>query len=381
MDWKAEVAEFGKGLKVEAPGITPQAMRFGLFGSVGSGKSVTAGIFAMSITPAPALIGWVDGENHRSGWAIDSLAQLAAKHYPGTTVDQHKARFKVVYMEPPFHPLRVLAGLEALEKQGCKCVILDVISQAWDSDGGYLDLKNDEVERMLNANQNTTEAKVQSAAAAHVKPWTHAKMVNRINNSPGSVILCIQAKKKFNMDTKRPMEYESPIQESGLTRTVIACGLVEADQDGKGGLVDFTNLKAGCKFTHPDLLKLLPARGQRFTFEHGEAVAKWCSTPQTAGRPAPTSAPTTTAPAATPAATPTPAAEPVPPDGTKAVKMKLWKLLKPIEAGDLTTWGTRIAWLRANGIITAEDELNKFTVEQLLAVIEQTTTKITTGQV
>ena len=88
MDWKKQVEDFGKGLKIEEPGISPQAMRFGFFGSVGSGKSVTGGMLAMSITPT-GFIGWVDGENHRSGWAIDCLAKTSGWSMPPPTEVRH----------------------------------------------------------------------------------------------------------------------------------------------------------------------------------------------------------------------------------------------------------------------------------------------------
>jgi len=363
MDWKKQVEDFKKSMKIEETGITPQAMRFGFFGSVGSGKSVTGGILAMAITPT-GFIGWVDGENHRSGWAIDSVAKMAAERYPGTTVEQHKARFKVMYLEPPFHPLRLLAALETLEQAGCKTTILDAVAQCWDSDGGYLDLKNDELDRMAGDDEGK-RARSLAAAAAHVKPWTHSKMVNRINNSTGSIIMLIQAKKKFDMATKAPAAYESPIQESGLTRTAIAVAAVEADQDGKGGLCDFTNLRAGCKFTHSDLLALLPKKGDRFTFAHGEAVLQWCQTPQGPG----TKQPPTAAPAATTTA---------PADPLKALKAKLWALLKPIEAGDAKTWGTRTAWMRANAVLGEAEEVKNLTEGALLFAIEETTKKLAT---
>ena len=146
MNWKEQVDDFKKAMQPEPSTISARAITFGFFGSVGGGKSVTAGIFAIGITPT-GFIGWVDGEGHRSAWAIDIVAELAAKKYGGTKQAQVD-RFKVIYVEPPFNPLKVIAATEILEEMGCKTIIEDVMSQCWDSDGGYLDLKDEKLNQM-----------------------------------------------------------------------------------------------------------------------------------------------------------------------------------------------------------------------------------------
>lgn len=311
MNWQKQVDDFKSGMKPTVSCISTQAIRFGFFGAVGGGKSVTAGIFAIGITPQ-GLIGWVDGEGHRSGWAIDIVAEMAVKKYGGTK-QSWVDRFRVVHIDPPFNPLRVVAATELLEEQGCKTIIEDVMSQAWDSDGGYLDLKNEELDRMAGddeAKRNRSAA----SAAAHIKPWTHQKLVNKITTSKTNIVLLFQAKQKFNAKISKPDDFQSPIQESGLTRTAIAVGRVEANASGQGGFCSF-ELPAGqgTKYTHHSILAALPKNGQQFAFEHAEAILKLCG-----GTPA-TASPSESKPASAPEVQPSTS-------DVKALKKELWTL-------------------------------------------------------
>lgn len=316
MNWQKQVDDFKNQMKPEPSCISTQAIRFGFFGSVGGGKSVTAGIFSIGITPQ-GLIGWVDGEGHRSGWAIDIVAEMAAKKYGGTK-QSWIDRFRVIHVEPPFNPLRVVAATELLEEQGCKTIIEDVMSQAWDSDGGYLDLKNEELDRMAGddeAKRNRSAA----SAAAHIKPWTHQKLVNKITNSKTNLVLLFQAKQKFNAKISKPDDFQSPIQESGLTRTAIAVGRVEANAKGEGGCCSFElPMGQGTKYTHHSILSALPKNNEQFKFEHAEAILKLCG-----GSPfQPTSATTIKAPEKTPD-------KPATDAGPQDTRQKMLDLLKP----------------------------------------------------
>jgi len=363
MNWKGQVEDFAKGLRLENPDIVPEAIRAGFFGSTGSGKSVTALMFAIAITPE-GRIGVVDCENHRSSMAVQIACRMAAEYYKKPVeYFLEKLQGNIIYLEPPFHPLRAVAALDLIE-QRCKTALFDGITAIWESEGGYLDLKNDEVDRM-KAGGNKSEAQVAQAAAAHVKPWTHQKFVNRLNNSKASIVMCIQAKKKWDPVTKKVQTYETPIQESGFTRNFVVVGAVEPDDNGKGGLVDFTNVRAGCKFTDPQLLELLPQKGERFMFSHGEAVREWCHKPHGPG--------TFKAPE---------------PSNRSPGKTELLKKLR-----DLTTtihgwtkekggaaWPEAKAklekWLLEQGIITDTETLDSMSEGTLLAVIEQAQKKI-----
>lgn len=334
--------------------ISTQAIRFGFFGCVGGGKSVTAGIFAVGITPK-GLIGWVDGEGHRSGWAIDTVAKMAVQKYGGAANDW-LARFRVVHIDPPFNPLRVVAATESLEDQGCLTIIEDVMSQAWDADGGYLDLKNEELDRMAGGDDGKRN-RASAAAAAHIKPWTHQKLVNKVTSSKTNMVLLFQAKQKFNVKTSKPDDFQSPIQESGLTRTAIAVGLVQCNDAGEGGYCSFAlPYGQGTKFTHRSILEALPKNGEQFKFEHGEAIYRLCGGTIATAVPQdkPTAAPATKPPA----------------DPLKAAKARLWALCKPFR-GDGKTCSAAEQQLIAWGIIPENQTFAEMTLPEVESAIER----------
>lgn len=345
-DWKKQVADFRAGLKVEESSLSTSFIRFGFFGTVGDGKSVTSGILAIGITPE-GPIGWIDGEGRRSGYAIDTVADLAAKHY-GKPKQSFVDRFKVVHVEPPFNPLVGVAAIETLEAQGCKTIIADFCSQIWDSEGGYMDMREDEIEKMVGANSNTTRQKVASSAAAHVKPWTHGKFVSKVNSCKCNLILVFQAKQKWNPKANKPDEFTSPIQESGLTRTALAVGRVERNASGEGGFCVFNGpSNQGTKHTHPSLLALLPKPEEQFHFRHAEAILKW-------------SHPSGIAPNGQPT------------NGTKPVKTRLWEALPPRAKqgqGPVEKAGAATVWLREKGLIGEKEAWSTLTETGMEAVL------------
>ncbi len=346
MNWRKEVDEFKGGLKIEPPVISARAITFGFFGVVGGGKSVTAGIFAVGITPN-GKIGWVDGEGRRSAWAIDIVAEMAAKEYGGTK-ESWKERFAVIHIDPPFNPLRVIAAIEALEEAGCATVILDVMSQCWDSDGGYLDMKNETLDKMAGEDEAKRKRSAAAAAAA-VKPWTHQKLVNKITNSAKTnLVLLFQAKAKFNARESKPNDFQSPIQESGLTRTAIAVGLVQADDQGSGGYCSFElPLGQGTKYTHHAILKALPNNQERLTFKHAEAILKLCG-----GTPTPSVAPT--------------AAKTKQADPLAAFKKELWNLTKKFHSNNPAMLQQHL-W--DEGYMALEETLDTLNQERLEQII------------
>lgn len=356
MNWREQVDEFKAGLKVEMPSLAGSVIRFGFFGSVGGGKSVTAGIFAVGITSS-GLIGWIDGEGRRSGYAIDTVADMAAKKYGGTK-QAWEQRFKVIHIDPPFNPLRVVAAIESLEELGCKTIICDIMSQAWDSDGGYLDMKAEELDRMAGDDEEKRKRSL-AAAAAHVKPWTHHKLINKVNASKCHLVLLFQAKQKYNAGTKKPDEFTTPIQESGLTRTAIAVGRVEQRMVGdnpQGGFCTFRGaINEGTKHTHPSLLALLPANGEQFAFSHAEAIAAWVCGPK-----------------APPAQKPE--------SERNALAVQLWKLLDPIHQGHKDAKPQVVQWLIDEAFIQTDEQLETLSVERLRAVIEKVKARATTAQ-
>lgn len=341
MNWRQEVDEFKSGLKPVAPSLSTVRICFGFFGSVGGGKSVTAGIFAVGITPKGDIC-WVDGEGRRSGYAIDQVCDMSVKRYGGTK-QQWLDRFKVFHIDPPFNPLRVVAAIEAAEEMGCKTVILDVMTQVWDSEGGYLDLKDEKLNKMAGEDEAKRQRSA-SAAAAAIKPWTHQKLVNKVNSCTTNIVMLFQAKQKFNAKTSRPDDYVTPIQESGLTRTAIAVGRVEArmvDGEPQGGFCTFAGaIEQGTKFTHPSILAMLPKNGEQLKFEHAEAIGKWCGSPSSSA--------------------------PVNGSDASALKKELWELTKSIHMGEKSNLAIH---LLDNNLMQPDEKLDALSNNRLRDIL------------
>lgn len=349
MNWKEEVEKFKSQMKPVAPSLSSVRICFGFFGTVGGGKSVTAGVFAVGITPE-GMIGWIDGEGRRSGYAIDQVAEMAAKKYGGGKEDWIK-RFVVIHVDPPFNPLAAVAAIETLEELGCKTIICDLMSQCWDSEGGYLDMKDEKLYRMAGDDEAKRQRSA-AAAAANIKPWTHGKLVNKVNSSKANLVLLFQAKAKFNAKTSKPDSFVTPIQESGLTRTAIAVGLVEAKMVGElpqGGFCTFSgSIEQGTKFTHHAILSLLPKNGEQFRFEHAEAIAKWCN--GNAAKSAPVK------------------------DETSALKKEIWTLTTKVHFGDPKKLFQHLV---DENYITPEETLESLNMDRLRQVLGKLKAKAT----
>jgi hypothetical protein len=365
MNWREQVQDFKKELSIVPAKISVQAIRFGFFGCVGDGKSVTGGIFALGITPE-GRIGWIDGEGERSGYAIDLVAEMAVKKYGGTK-QSWKDRFEVIHIGPPFNPLRIVAAIEAFEDAGYKTVVADIMTQAWDSDGGYLDLKNERLDRMAGDDEAKRQRSA-SAAAANIKPWTHGKLFNKVNNTKCNIVQLFQAKKKFNVATHKPDEFNTPIQESGLTRTSIAVGRVEA-RNGVGGFCVWNG--PGTKHTHPSLLALLP-QGEQLRFEHAEKILAWIKGNTETAAPQPTAKPVARQPEAV--AT------------VRTLKAKLWDMTRervhkcPADCPK-TEWAPYLAalqqWLWDEMLMMPSENLSDMSADRLATVIDEVDRKLT----
>jgi len=245
--------------------------------------------------------------------------------------------------------------MEVLEELGCKTIILDVLSQCWSSDGGYLDIKDEKLESIAG-NDEAKRFRSAAAAAAQTKPWTHQKLVNKIESSKANLVLLFQAKQKFNMKTSKPNDFQSPIQESGLTRTAIAVGRVEANENGEGGYCSFQcPMDQGTKYTHPSILAALPRNGEQFSFSHGEAILKLCG-----------GSPNTTPPSTTHQSR-----EQV------QLKNKLWKLTDKIHLGSAKAL-EQFLW--DENLLDPDKALGDLSESELRAVYSATEKKVREGE-
>ena len=325
------VEAFKAGLKVEDSVRASVLMLIGLYGGSGSGKSVTALVWARGMAGPDAVIGAIDTEQKRMTIAADIADSLAEKHY-GRPVP----KTRIVHLDAPYHPLRYVAAGEMLLKAGCKAIVCDSVSHSWNGDGGYLDLKEAALSRMAGDDWKKREA-CAMAAAAQTKPHTHSKLFNFMTHLPVPTILCFRAIEKTKIGkgaTGRTEitkdEFTTPIHDGLLIYEMLVSGEC-SQRDGIGGYISFRG--PGRKTTHPSIMQLLPKEDEQFNFAHAEALAAWCSGKSTAP----------------------PKKEESP---TKALELELWKLLAPIRTPNVKEWSKSGAneWLWREGILDATAE-------------------------
>ncbi len=96
-----------------------------------SGKTYGAILVASGLVEPGEKIGAIDTENGRfSAYADDPDVQRLIPQ-----------GIDVIELHPPFHPKRYIGALRALEQAGCKLVITDSGTHAWDGQGGAQDIK------------------------------------------------------------------------------------------------------------------------------------------------------------------------------------------------------------------------------------------------
>lgn len=272
------VDQFKKDLAAVDATRAQVLMLIGLYGGTGSGKTVTAILWALGMVGPDGVVGIVDTEQKRSTLAADIVEkQLGPKHY-GRAVRKPK----IVHLDAPFNPLRYVAAMELLLEAGCQAIVVDSMTHAWSGDGGYLDMKEETLYRMAGEDWKKRET-CAMAAAARTKPHTHGRLFNAVTHMPVPTILCFRSVEKTRMGkddrgktTITKDDYSTPVQESTLIYEMLISGEVTS-KDGIGGHCSFRG--PGRKHTHPDILALLPKENEQFTIAHGEALARWCANP------------------------------------------------------------------------------------------------------
>src|SRR6266404_6175938 len=101
----------------------------GVAGASGSGKTFSALRMASGIC---------EGEP----FAVIDTERGRSKHY----ADQFK--FDVAELEQPFSPARYLEAIEAADKAGYGCIVVDSMSHSWAGEGGCMDMQEAELDRM-----------------------------------------------------------------------------------------------------------------------------------------------------------------------------------------------------------------------------------------
>ena len=237
----------------------------GLFGKSGGGKTYSALLLARGIVGPSGKIGLIDTENGRGHIFCDQV--------PGG--------YEVLDLNPPFAPAAYSEALDAAESAGFDILVVDSMSHEWNGEGGYLEMKEQALDKMAGDDWKKRDA-CKFAAAARCKPG-HNKLVSKIVRSKMGMILCFRGKDKVRMEKKEGEkskvvadDHASPIQDGDFIFEMLIAGEVMTKEGtSDGGYMRTT------KHTHPDLLGCLPREGEQVSIKHGERIALWCNSPIT----------------------------------------------------------------------------------------------------
>jgi len=309
----------------------------GFYGRSGSGKTMSALLFARGLAGASGGIVMVDSENGRGSIFADLV--------PGG--------YNVLNLDAPFSAERYTEAIVEAEKSA-EVIVVDSLSHEWSGEAGVLDAQEAELDRMAGDNYQKREA---CKMASWIKPkLAHKKMVARLLRSRCPLICCLRGEEKTHMikDSGKNKvvtdEFSSPLFDPRFIFEMLL-NFETVAHDGVGGFV------IPRKITHPEIGKLLPGPNEQIGIKHGEALAAWCAAPAGAGV-------RTEAKAGAPPQTVDDALA----RDTKALKAKLWALLKPVR-GDHKNWDQANDWLWDNGIVSVGMLANAMSDEQLFKVI------------
>lgn len=150
----------------------------GVAGASGSGKTFSALRMASGIC---------EGEP----FAVIDTERGRSKHY----ADQFK--FDVAELEQPFSPARYLEAIEAADKAGYGCIVVDSMSHSWAGEGGCMDMQEDELERLAGKDFEKRErVKLLSWAKPKLE---HKRMVYALLKVRAHAILCFRAEPKVEI--------------------------------------------------------------------------------------------------------------------------------------------------------------------------------------
>lgn len=306
----------------------------GFYGKSGSGKTMSALLFARGLVGPSGRIGMIDTENGRGSIFADLI--------PGG--------YSVLDLGEPFSPDRYEEAIAAVE-QAADVVVIDSMSHEWGGEGGVLDMQEAELTRMAGDNYGKRES---CKMASWIKPkMAHKHFVGRLLRSTLPVICCLRGEEKTRMekgpDGKNKVitdDYSSPLADPRFIFEMLI-NFECISKEGAGGYV------IPRKITHPQVAKILPGQNEQIGVKHGELLAAWC---RGAGE--------------TPVAAPVDVSNrPVKPKNSPvaALKKRLWVITAKIHLDDP---GRLEQWLWDEGIISDEEKMSDLNVNRLETVVK-----------
>lgn len=293
----------------------------GFYGKSGSGKTMSALLFARGLAGPAGRIVLIDSENKRGSIFADLI--------PGS--------YKTLDLDAPFSPDRYQEAIAEAEKVA-DVIVIDSMSHEWSGEGGVLDWAEEELQRMGGGDNNKMRS--------WIKPkMSHKMMIQRLLRTKCALICCLRGEEKTHVSKPEPGqkakvvtdEFSSPLFDSRFIFEMLL-NFETVAHNGVGGFV------VPRKITHPSIAALLPGENEQIGEKHGAALAKWCASPGQA-------------PSALAAK---PASE------LDRLKKELWKVALPVSGG---TKGGLYQWLIDEAILGDQETLEELSASRLAEVI------------
>lgn len=176
-------------------------MLVSIAGVSGSGKTYSALLLAAGLAGPDGRVGLLDTENGRGSMYADS---------PGINAEL-PGGYEIAELREPFAPTRYSECVEAFQEHGCKVLVIDSATHAWEGYGGCADIAEN---NKLRGMPNWAKAKLE-----------HKRMMNHFLAAKMHIIFCLRAREKVKIAKvmKDGREREEiipiglqPIQEKGF---------------------------------------------------------------------------------------------------------------------------------------------------------------------
>jgi hypothetical protein len=224
----------------------------GLYGQSGCGKTFSALMLARGLVGSTGKIILIDTEEKRGSLYADVI--------PGG--------YDTIDLGAPFSPVRYIEAIEAAEKAGAECIIVDSMSHEWEGIGGVCDMAAI-IER--------------SSGKSGLHCWkdpkmAHQKMLLKLLQSKTHVICCLRAKRKSRQvpDPNKPGksmivkdDFYTPKQDGDFIYELTVHAEILADH----------KLRV-TKVSHPQLATVFKD-GVMISEATGRALAEWSKGGQT----------------------------------------------------------------------------------------------------
>lgn len=306
----------------------------GFYGESGTGKTMSALLFARGLAGENGRVVLIDSESGRGSLYADVI----------------QGGYDTLELREPFSPSHYIEAIKSVEQSGASVLVIDSASHEWEGLSGVTDMAMQISKSRAEKYNKDWDGVVQFGDWKQPK-MEHQKFMLKMLQSSLSIIVCLRAKYKTRQqkDEKGKTaivkdEFTSPIQADDFIFEMTCHAEI---------LQNHSIILTKC--SHPSLRDCFPKdKTTPITVEHGKILAAWCNA---AGKPA-----------TTPQPNPEPQSEA---REIAKTKLEVWNILKK-EIGDSITPKSANEYLWANEILDAanpDHELSKLGLDALKSIL------------